>query len=409
MKSAGSSKETMEDYKRPETGAPPSEWQEWKKRKRERQTEWKEKKMAKKLKREEKAKEEVEEQRKLKEEEQKRTEKEGRKWTLSVAVAGSIMENAQSAELRSYLAGQVARACCIFNVDEVIVFDDKGATTKDADAEIVNGIVSTQDGGVAQLSRILQYLECPQYMRKQLFPQHKDLQYAGLLNPLDSPHHLRADEEAEFREGIVTDKPVAEGKGSWVHVGLTNPVQIDKRLVAGTRVTVQSLPPDKADQKKTKGKAVAPSFPRTARGIYWGYVVRQCESLGAVFAKCPFKGGYDLTVGTSEKGVDAMTLTESLEDDDNDDKDEKNDKDDKKPSRKKSPPKHLLIVFGGVRGLEFALENDQELDVDDVSLCFDHYVNTCVKQGSRTIRTEEAILVSLSALQPFIEKVTTGS
>ena len=94
----------------------------------------------------------------------------------------------------------------------MIVFDDKGATTKDADAEIVNGIVSTQEGGVAQLSRILQYLECPQYMRKQLFPQHKDLQYAGLLNPLDSPHHLRADEEAEFREGIVTDKPVAEGK-----------------------------------------------------------------------------------------------------------------------------------------------------------------------------------------------------
>ena len=29
-------------------------------------------------------------------------------------------------------------------MDEVIVFDDKGATTKDADAEIVNGIVSTQ-------------------------------------------------------------------------------------------------------------------------------------------------------------------------------------------------------------------------------------------------------------------------
>jgi len=331
---------------------------------------------------------------------------EGRKWTLSVAVAGSIMENAQSAELRSYLAGQIARACCIFNVDEVIVFDDKGATTKDADAEIVNGIVSTQDGGVAQLSRILQYLECPQYMRKQLFPQHKDLQYAGLLNPLDSPHHLRADEEAEFREGIVTDKPVAEGKGSWVHVGLTNPVQIDKRLVAGTRVTVQSLPPDKADQKKTKGKAVAPSFPRTARGLYWGYVVRQCESLGSVFAKCPFKGGYDLTVGTSEKGVDVKTLTDEISEKRDD---TTSDGDNKSSQTSKKQPKHILIVFGGVRGLEFALENDQELDVDDVSLCFHHYVNTCVKQGSRTIRTEEAILVSLSALQPFIDQVTAVS
>ena len=191
------------------------------------------------------------------------------------------------------------------------------------------------------------------------------------------------------------------GKGSWVHVGLTNPVQIDKRLVAGTRVTVQSLPPDKADQKKTKGKAVAPSFPRTARGLYWGYVVRQCESLGAVFAKCPFKGAYDLTIGTSEKGVDVKGLTEASSDGKDDD-----DTSSKSDNISTKCPKHILIVFGGVRGLEFALENDQELEVEDVSLLFHHYVNTCAKQGSRTIRTEEAILVSLTALQPFIDKVT---
>ena len=81
------------DYSRPEAGAPPAEWQEWKKRKRERQTEWKEKKIAKKQKREEKAKAEIEERKKQKEEEERRTEKEGRKWTLSVAVAGSIIGN----------------------------------------------------------------------------------------------------------------------------------------------------------------------------------------------------------------------------------------------------------------------------------------------------------------------------
>jgi len=389
------------DYKRPESGAPPAEWQEWKKRKRERQTEWKEKKMAKKQKREEKAKAEVEEAQKAKQEEEKRTDVEGRKWTLSVAVAGSIMENAQSAELRSYLAGQVARACCIFNVDEVVVFDDKGATTKGAEAEIVNGVASTRDSGVAQMARILQYLECPQYMRKQLFPQHKDLQYAGLLNPLDSPHHLRADEEAEFREGIATDKPTGEGKGSWVHVGLVNPVQIDKKLLPGTRVTVQTLPPDKSDQKKTKGKAVAPSFPRTARGLYWGYVVRQCSSLGAVFADSPFKGGYDLTIGTSELGKDVDQLTAEAA---AAAASGKNAERMLHPTKK--APKHVLIVFGGVRGLEFALENDQELDVDDASLLFHHYVNTCVGQGSRTIRTEEAILVSLCALRPFVRTVT---
>ena len=30
-----------------------------------------------------------------------------------------------------------------------------------------------------QMARILQYLECPQYLRKSFFPKHKDLQYAG--------------------------------------------------------------------------------------------------------------------------------------------------------------------------------------------------------------------------------------
>ena len=32
--------------------------------------------------------------------------------TISIAVPGSILDNAQSVELRSYLAGQVARAAC---------------------------------------------------------------------------------------------------------------------------------------------------------------------------------------------------------------------------------------------------------------------------------------------------------
>jgi len=31
------------------------------------------------------------------------------------------------------------------------------------------------------MARILQYLECPQYLRKSFFPQHKDLEYAGWL------------------------------------------------------------------------------------------------------------------------------------------------------------------------------------------------------------------------------------
>ena len=104
-----------------------------------------------------------------------------------------------------------------------------------------------------------------------------------------------------------------------------------------------------------------------------------------MFTKSPFKGGYDFTIGTSERGtnVDNCNLV--------------------KESKEKF--KHLLIVFGGVKGLEVALQNDEELkEVEDPSVLFDTYLNTCPKQGSRTIRTEEAILVSLAALRPKIEK-----
>lgn len=50
----------------------------------------------------------------------------GRHYTVSLALPGSILDNAQTPELRTYLAGQIARAAVIFNIDEVIIFDEYG-------------------------------------------------------------------------------------------------------------------------------------------------------------------------------------------------------------------------------------------------------------------------------------------
>lgn len=120
--------------------------------------------------------------------------------TISIAVPGSILENAQTLELRTYLAGQIARAASIFQVDEVVIFDDYGekGVTKKSKLEDADGVKSARQSCV-QLGRILQYLECPQYLRKDFFPVHNDLKYAGILNPLDAPHHLRRENEFVFR------------------------------------------------------------------------------------------------------------------------------------------------------------------------------------------------------------------
>lgn len=60
---------------------------------------------------------------------------------------------------------------------------------------------------------------------------------------------------------------------------------------------------------------------------------------------------------------------------------------------------HALIIFGGLKGLEEAVENDETFNTDDPSDLFEYYLNTLPNQGSRTIRTEEAIIVTLASLR----------
>ncbi|XP_046661437.1 putative methyltransferase C9orf114 homolog [Homalodisca vitripennis] len=295
-------------------------------------------------------------------------------YTVSIAVPGSILDNAQTLELRTYLAGQVARAACIYRIDEVIVFDD-GSTQQD-------GVHRPSENSCIQFAKLLQYLECPQYLRKYLFPMHNDLRYAGLLNPLDAPHHLRQSDVFPYREGVVSNQPVKKGKGSLVNVGLLKNVCVDKILTPGVRVTVKLLS-QKEETKKMYGSVVPPSQPRTELGVYWGYDVRITKSFSDIFTKSPYKEGYDFTIGTSDKGSPIQESDDS----------------------QFTNFKHMLVVFGGLDGLESALECDESLTVSDVSLLFDKYLNTCPSQGSRTIRTEEAILISLAQITTKISKL----
>ncbi|KAL0606456.1 putative methyltransferase C9orf114 [Plecturocebus cupreus] len=421
---------------------------------KEEKKKWKDLKLTKKLERQRAQ----EEQAKRQEEEEAAAEREdrGRPYTLSIALPGSILDNAQSPELRTYLAGQIARACAIFCVDEIVVFDEEGQDAKTVEGQFTG--VGKKGQACVQLARILQYLECPQYLRKAFFPKHQDLQFAGkavwahpsftldgatdterppsptpyypggqagpgeqdlclmpscssvaelglcsrvsiapcvpstsqtspgpastgLLNPLDSPHHMRQDEESEFREGVVVDRPTRPGHGSFVNCGMKKEVKIDKNLEPGLRVTVrlnqQQLPDSVTlpECKTYRGKVVSSQDPRSKAGLYWGYTVRLASCLSAVFAEAPFQDGYDLTIGTSEHGSDVA-------------------------SAQLPNFRHALVVFGGLQGLEAGVDADPNLEVAEPSVLFDLYVNTCPGQGSRTIRTEEAILISLAALQP---------
>nr|XP_045017107.1 putative methyltransferase C9orf114 homolog [Jaculus jaculus] len=355
------------------------EWRKWKQQKKEEKKKWKDMKIRKKLERQLAKEEQAKQQQEEEEGAAQRTDQ-GRPYTLSVALPGSILDNAQSPQLRTYLAGQIARACTIFCVDEIVVFDENGQDAKTVEGDFKG--VGKKGQACVQLARILQYLECPQYLRKAFFPKHQDLQFAGILNPLDSPHHMRQDEESEYREGIVVERPTKPNQGSFVNCGLKKDVKIDKNLEPGLRVTVRLNQKQLPECKAYRGTVVSSQEPRIKAGLYWGYTVRLASCLSAVFAESPFQDGYDLTIGTSERGSSMASA--------------------QLPSFR-----HALVVFGGLQGLEAGVDADPNLEVTEPSVLFDLYVNTCPRQGSRTIRTEEAILISLAALQPGLTQAGT--
>ncbi|KAI4117854.1 MAG: hypothetical protein LQ345_002003 [Seirophora villosa] len=333
----------------------------------------------------------------------------GRAYTVTVALPGSIIANALTPELKSLLASQIARALAVFCVDEVVIFEDGQGNQRQNDKQSYhqngdNGYTGYSDPNHF-LMHLLSYLETPPFLRKHLFPMHPNLKLAGSLPSLDMPHHLRSNEWCRYREGVTIGQQTEEhGKKkkrrkddnppeelTLVDVGLPRKVSVPASIPSNTRVTVK-LPDGQAAFDGGTGivaaSAIAPSVPREESGYYWGYTVRAASSLSAVITECTYPDGYDLTFGTSERGAPISDLTKSASD------------------QIQVPNfNHMLIVFGGVAGLEVAVEADDELrkmNVKEPRTLFDYWVNLCPGQGSRTIRTEEAVWLGLMGLREVV-------
>jgi methyltransferase len=226
---------------------------------------------------------------------------------------------------------------------------------------------------------------------------HKDLKFAGLLNPLDCPHHARKGEFMRFREGVVLDKvPPGKAGGSLVSCGLYRDVHISQSIVAGVRVTVEFLESEdawhsvergeKGFPKAHKGQAVSPSVASTSLGVFWGFTVRMADGLIEALTTGPYKGGYDLTIGVCDGRADGVAPAPVA-------------------SIPTDPVKHVLVVLGGSDGLQegfLAEQADKEssaaLACDHVSQLFDCWVDAAPHRGARSLRAEETALVALTAI-----------
>ena len=298
------------------------------------------------------------------------------------------------------MVGHIARALSVFCVDEVVIFSDGNIHPPSnrhhhrnhsfAHApDPADGLYTGTSDPDHFLVHLLSYLETPSHLRRLLFPLHPNLKTAGTLPSLDLPHHLKPDEWCQYRDGVTLAGNKNGGQGTNVEAGLRIPVTVDDEIPANSRVTLKfdekardanSNPKEKA----ILAEAVSPDEPREEGGYYWGFNVRKAASLSDVFTECGFEDGYDMTIGTSERGVDLEALY--CED----------------QEQKVEGFKHLLVVFGGVAGLEVAVKNDaelQKLGVVEAKDVFDRWINVCPGQGSRTIRTEEAVWIGLMGLR----------
>jgi len=273
---------------------------------------------------------------------------------LSVAIPASFVSDVPHLREKTFRIGLVGRAVAIFRVDEVIVFPDLPETNQSRDRNLI--------------VTILAYMETPQYLRKRLFRIQPELKYAGVLPPLRTPHHPLADRTedlrvGEFREGVVLSY---SKERSQVYVGVEQPaLVVGIKLQTNTRVTVKITELD----KQPKAVLANPKEIKT----YWGYRVTVSD---VPFGQMVKNRLFDLVVATSRKGKPLDTVMDELV-----------------KSWKQS--RKTLMAFGAPTQGLFEIVAHEGLRLEDLA----HFiVNTIPRQGTETVRTEEAVHASLGIL-----------
>jgi len=273
---------------------------------------------------------------------------------LSIAIPASTVSDIPHLREKTLKVGLIGRALAIFRVDEVIIYPDKKGRDQSKDA--------------AFIALVLRYMETPQYLRKSLFRIRPELRYVGVLPPLRTPHHpLRKKVEdlevGEVREGVTVE---VSKDGTYVDVGVGVPVLVPKeKIPLKRRITVRIL--------EVGENLIARREKRSRIQVYWGYNVKTSKLPLSQVAK---KGRYDLILATSRLGDPVTSVMEKLR-------------------RLWETSKKILVAFGAPdRGLREILA-DEGVKIEE----FAHLiVNTVPRQGTETVRTEEALYATLSIL-----------
>ena len=276
------------------------------------------------------------------------------KKNVSIAIPASMISETPHLREKTAKIGYVGRAAAIFRVNEIIVYADNPKINQRSDLELIE--------------LLLCYMDTPQYLRKALFGLQPDLQFAGILPPLRTPHHplsgkIRDLKIGDHREGIAVSK---SNLGTQVEIGSERPAILPKAQIdPDTRVTVRIV--------KIAGRAEVELARRNDIPDYWGYgVYVEKRSLGALLDS----GEFDLTIATSKFADRFHDVSNAL-------------------IAKWKNANNVVVLFGApARGLHEIAKDEGKNLADQV----DFLINAIPNQGTETVRTEEALIATLAVL-----------
>jgi predicted SPOUT superfamily RNA methylase MTH1 len=273
---------------------------------------------------------------------------------LAIAIPASVISDTPHLREKTSKIGLIGRAAAIFRVDEIIVYPDN--------------IKVNQSREINLIATLLAYIETPQYLRKRLFKLEPRLRFAGILPPLRTPHHplnkkARNLKAGEYREGVVVSET---REGALVEIGVEHPALMhEKQFDVGKRLTLRIAKLGEQIEVQTANKDELP--------CYWGYAV---SAEKRSFGKLVENGKFDLTIATSKFGTRFADVAEKI-------------------GERCKKAGSILVSFGApTKGL-FEIARDEGANLNHI---VDFVVNTIPTQGTETVRTEEALLASLSIL-----------
>lgn len=276
---------------------------------------------------------------------------------LSIAIPASVISDTPHLREKTSKIGSIARSAAIFRVDEIIVYPDNSKLDQRRDLDFI--------------ALLLNYLETPQYLRKALFKLEPDLQYAGILPPLRTPHHplsgkIKHLTVGEYREGLV----ISERKdGLVVDIGVQQHALLRQRQFrVGERLTVQVVKVGEAVEVQPVSRSDVPQ--------YWGYTVKaEKGSFGRLLKESDFT----LKVATARIGDNFMDVAGQI-------------------NERWVNSNNVLVAFGAPsRGLH-EIVADEGLKLQEI---VDFVVNTVPDQGTATVRAEEALLATLAIFNMY--------